>query len=336
MKMTPMQAAYSYAVAQGYGHLWATLPINDGLTDTEEIKYNSLPHMDYSTDILCPEINEDGNVFHVSYHKAVQWEVQFNGNTKIEIHRPDRIVARVDIINDSPTEIWKPWDFILHTDEMYLFPDLEIQEDGIPEGGIYNKDVKDGYVCIAENPQVETGYMFERHLGLLVRPIQRVILLKDHKARALLSTIHTIQIAAQEDPDLVKNVDRLKEIYHNEFFEPAVKLAKEVLSSYDKLALPDHRDIPPYGRKEEDIIWHDAYYKREKVGWNMFLDKEESIYQVYKNNNGTIRQSFPVESEMTAIHATLLLRQNPELDIVEAVRTAILDGGYRPATQSFK
>lgn len=40
--------------------------------------------------------------------------------------------------------------------------------------------------------------------------------------------------------------------------------------------------------------------------------------------------SFPVESEKTAVHAVLLLRENPEMDLVEAVKSAIKAKSYRP------
>ena len=47
-------------------------------------------------------------------------------------------------------------------------------------------------------------------------------------------------------------------------------------------------------------------------------------------------ERFPIESERAAIYAVLLLRQQPELPLIDAIQSAICAQSYRPENTSVR
>ncbi len=56
-----------------------------------------------------------------------------------------------------------------------------------------------------------------------------------------------------------------------------------------------------------------------------YFSKEYGYYEVIHED-----ESFPVESERVAVHASLLLQSKPDMELVDAVKEAIMSSFYRP------
>ena len=89
--------------------------------------------------------------------------------------------------------------------------------------------------------------------------------------------------------------------------------AKEILAPLFAIALPDPLDK------------NDLPNPVPNTYWTRPSEYDVDPITVYHNND-----EFPVESEKTAVHAVLLLQQQPEIALAEAIKIAVRSKSYRP------
>lgn len=139
--------------------------------------------------------------------------------------------------------------------------------------------------------RVAGDYLFERHIQALIRPIVALI---------------------TGEPDIPE--EETYKDWRARVIAPAIERARDILTPLIKNSLPD-----PYEGDEEDAP--SVYYTH---------NRGSGLYWVHNEDEDGEDESFPVESEKTAVNAATRLERDRTLPLVEAIRLAIVDRDYRP------
>jgi hypothetical protein len=311
--LTPAQFTAARALAKAYSHLWSAVP--DGTYDLTKIGEiaSEWQHPMLPAGIDCPTYSIDAGMLsieHTTGSGRLHWKVRQSGNVCLEVHRPSdlsperaqfaRTMAYAAISNVQP-----PDDSGICVARMWLINDdseqYDLQDDYVLCTSDHEQGEQESFV---HDPNLRDDLLFERHVFALVRPIVALL------------TANAPERAEDEDYDEWKA----------KYIRPAIEQAKYWLAPLFEKALPDpYVETGTYdkqGRYEKDPA-PQTYWTRPEPGYSSYLDPQ-CLYVCH------LDQKFPVESEKTAVHAVLLLRQHPEMDLIDALRIAIESSEYRP------
>jgi hypothetical protein len=325
--LTPAQFVVARALAQAYGHLWSSAP--DGMYDVDEIEAHYQKILDerehFKFGITAPSLVCDpkdeafGCVVHTTESGRLSWEIGPSGSVVLEVRRPSEVARFVQ------REIWQRF--------VHINPDVSraIQQDPgvlVARIKIINDDTEkfvssisaekydffyevskytesreadsEHLVCAEYNPDLHDDILFERHVYALIRPL--------------------VALMTIEQP---RGEEEYYEDYRARVINPAIERAKVLLAPLFTRALPD-----PVRRWDDgNILDVDAETLPETYWSQLHPDAFTDDMALYIHHHG---EEFPVESERVAVHAVLLLRNNPEMSLIEAVKTAICSQQYRP------
>lgn len=147
----------------------------------------------------------------------------------------------------------------------------------------------------------------ERHVAALIRPI-----------------VALLQLQQEYHYDDASSVDE-HEQYQN-YIRPIIAQVKQYLKPLFDLALPD-----AFVQYDDNQNAPTTYWVQKDGEWDVDPKGEGYERKIrFVHHNG---DTFPVESEKTAVHAVLLLRKYPDMSLFDAIHIAIISGqtrlGYR-------
>lgn len=107
-KLTNIQLRIAHALAQRARHQWAQIPLALLPLEPEAIAAMAslITEEDASPGILCPVLQEDGTVYHVSAGRRIEWAIAPNGHTTISIHRPGGALVLERAIQADGSPYW--------------------------------------------------------------------------------------------------------------------------------------------------------------------------------------------------------------------------------------
>lgn len=332
--LTPAQFVVARALAQAYGHLWSSAP--DGMYDIDEIEAHYQKILDerehFKFGITAPSLVRDpsnesfGAVVHTTESGRLTWEVGPSGSTVLEIRRPSDLsrlaaqarqtgnytppvnsdisrllqedpgilVARVKIINDDSEQFVSS----ILTENYDFYYETSKREES-------RETDSERFESAEYNPDLRDDLLFERHVGALIRPL--------------------VALMTIERP---RGEEEYYEEYRESVINPAIERAKLLLAPMFAKALPDAVTLA-YESDGKTL-----QFELPETYWSSpgdySLDYEDGYLPkdyIAVHHHG---EEFPVESEKTAVHTVLLLRQHPEMLLVDAVKSAICSKNYRP------
>ena len=336
--LTPVQFTVARKLADAYNHLWSGVP--DGTYSIEDIEKWSEQHQDprLPGGIYAPGVEMIGShpeVVHVTGSGRLEWRVTVCGNVTLNIYRPSDLsparaadartmayasissveppqecgllVASVTILNKAADD----------AEDFATLSTFEIGEVAIgsssyekTHGEYYNgiQQIKYGwnYFSNNEQPILHDDLLFERHVYALVRPLVALL------------TINEAEEQYAED------VYEKHQAWRKRVIDPAIERAKALLAPLFESALPD--PLQPNLRIYDPETGEEKPYQYPVTYWTRTTDWNDEITMFVCHD----KEKFPVESEKTAVHAVLLLRQHPDMLLVDAVKTAILSSNYQP------
>lgn len=316
--LTPAQFTAARALAQAYHHLWGGVP--DGTYDINDISDWSGTIDTQFAGIASPwirEETEDSQPSYVAYHRTggiarpgngrLSWEIRSSGNITLRVHRPisllkenDRegidegaIVATLQIINDDDQVL----NILKHEDYVYSRSWRNAVTE-TPMHTEYDENLRDDLLC-------------ERHVWALVKPLVALFAV-DHP-----EPLQEPIIEGEDHETYYNRVNQAHQEYRRQYIHPAIEKAKAWLKPLFDVALPD--PLPSKDDVDDDFQYPETYWTRPRNNCS-----HEAMMVFHRG------ESFPVESEKTAVHAILLLKDNSEMDLVEAIKSAIKAKSYRP------
>jgi hypothetical protein len=288
--LTPEQFKVARALAGEYGHLWAGVP--DETYEIEAIRaYSAEEQSENLPDgIYFPWLVDD-HVMHTTGTGRLSWTIFQSGNTMLEVNRPkNTLVIRVNMIKDDA-----PF-FDIETDLSFYAGFRHLHDDPNPAVD-YGQDLSTDFST--------------RHVAALIKPLTTLLMIG--------KTSKDFGYADDDTDD--QHCGKYYALVNS--IRDQVKVALKTL--FD-LALPD-----PYDDSELSESYMGYLSEDRKVRPATYWSRQDNFHfprgymmEVVHNS-----ERLYVESEKTAVHAVLLLREYPDMAISDAVQVAIHESQYR-------
>jgi hypothetical protein len=314
--LTLPQFIATKALASTFHHLWASAIGDNFVLDLQEIDAIASESYDQQFGgITSPTLDEQGNVVHVTGSGRLHWLINSAGNVELNIYRPSGLSAERS-------------QFARMFSYASLLPIDHIVEDGILVARVvtindddYNWSWQDDVSVFVNHqematpdhtvdydPNVCSDLLFERHVQALVEPLVALILATQVEGKALAKIVEEGEseyqrwhLLTEEEQAQERDVSYQRYLkYKQEAIDPATLKAEAYLKPLFDIALPDP--------------WYDNDRERPTSFW-MPMDGVPTIY----HNN----EEFPIETERTAARVVVLLRQQPETSLLDAIKTTI-------------